>query len=455
MEKMGTRWSRGGKGYESSSAAGRAPHSPSREPKSSPADNNAAMLAACASGNLSDVKSLLDQSSNSQLTASLQDESTGQSPLMAAAEKGHIGICNLLLEQGAPWNAVDRQGQCAGNYATDNEHWDIVNLLVEFGTKSELILGASMRSMKGALPISADNGSNEDSQSEANEKKGPVEWESSTKPDYLQRNVRYNADGTLLLDDDDDAVMMDWERPLMDAHASIITSDGAKGKRVMNVGFGLGIIDTALQTYEPSLHIIIEAHPGVHAKMLADGWDKKPGVRVEFGKWQDVLPKLIAEKVELDGIFYDTYGEHYTDMEEFHEQMTKILVKPGGIYSFFNGLAPDNLFFHGVACNCVKIQLAQLGLETEFAQCQIQVKEKDWEGVRRKYWHGRETYYLPIATWSEDALIDKEKGKMGDSSSASVEDSGVEKNAAGTKEDEKHRERDGDDDGPDCKKLKA
>ena len=63
-----------------------------------------------------------------------------------------------------------------------------------------------------------------------------------------------------------------------------------------------------------------------------------------------------------------------------------------------NGLAPDNLFFHGVACNCVKIQLSHLGLETEFAQCEIQVNEKEWEGVRRKYWH-RDTYYLPIATW--------------------------------------------------------
>lgn len=435
---------------------------PTATASSSPADNNAAMIAACASGNLSDVKSLLDQSSNSQLMASLQIESTGQSPLMAAAEKGHVDICNLLLEQGAPWNAVDRKGQCAGNYATDNEHWDIVNLLVEFGTKSELILGASMRSMKGALPMSAENDNNtdqnEDSQSGTDKKKGPVEWESSTKPDYLQRNVRYNADGTLLLDDDDDAVMMEWERPLMDAHASIITSDGAKGKRVMNVGFGLGIIDTALQTYMPDLHIIIEAHPGVHAKMLADGWDKKPGVRVEFGKWQDVLPKLISEGIVLDGIFYDTYGEHYTDMEEFHEQMAKILAKPGGIYSFFNGLAPDNLFFHGVACNCVKIQLAQLGLETEFAQCQIQVKEKDWEGVRRKYWHGRETYYLPIATWSKEASIDEKKSEKG-YSSAFTEDHGEEKNAADTKDDEKVRERDGDDDGgdggPDCKKLKA
>jgi len=114
-------------------------------------NNNAAMMiAACASGNLSEVLSLLGKSSNPQLTAALQDESTGRSPLMAAAEKGHLDICNLLLEHGAPWNAVDRRGRCAGNYATDAEHWDIVNLLVEHATKAELILGASMRSMKGA-----------------------------------------------------------------------------------------------------------------------------------------------------------------------------------------------------------------------------------------------------------------------------------------------------------------
>ena len=42
-----------------------------------------------------------------------------------------------------------------------------------------------------------------------------------------------------------------------------------------------------------------------------------------------------------------------------------------------------------------------LGLDTEFAQCEIQVDEKDWEGVRRKYWHGRNTYYLPIVTWKK------------------------------------------------------
>jgi len=83
------------------------------------------------------------------------------------------------------------------------------------------------------------------------------------------------------------------------------------------------------------------------------------------------------------------------------ELVAKALHKPDGIYSFFNGLAPDNLFFHGVACNCVKIQLSHLGLDAEFASCEIQVNEKDWEGVRRKYWHGRDTYYLPIVTWKK------------------------------------------------------
>lgn len=163
----------------------------------------------------------------------------------------------------------------------------------------------------------------------------PVSHEPCTKPDYLQHKVRYNAANTLLLDDDDDAVMMEWERPLMNAHANILTHNGTKHKRVLNIGFGLGIIDTALQSHEPSLHVIIEAHPTVYEKMIRDGWDKKDNVRICFGRWQEELPKLIEEEgVEFDGIFYDTYGEHFTDLEDFHEMMAKALTKPDGIYSF-------------------------------------------------------------------------------------------------------------------------
>jgi len=58
-------------------------------------------------------------------------------------------------------------------------------------------------------------------------------------------------------------------------------------------------------------------------------------------------------------------------------------------------------------------ELAKLGLDTEFAQCQIQVSRKEWEGVRRKYWHGRDTYYLPIATWNKDALAQGDADVVG------------------------------------------
>ena len=296
-------------------------------------------------------------------------------------------------------------------------------MLVDVGTKAELILGASVR-----LARSIDGKSNNNTtmttttetttSSSTDASLGPVSHEPSTKPSYLSHtNVRYDASNELLLDDDDDAVMMEWERPIMEAHASILTNGGKRGKRILNIGFGLGIIDTALSSYGPSVHVICEAHPTVHAKMIADGWDKKPNVRICYGRWQDIMPQLIAEGMKFDGIFYDTYGEHFTDLEDFHASVIQVLDTrtsttdddddDTAVYSFFNGLAPDNLFFHGVACQCIKVQLGQLGLDAEFVQCEISsnaavTDEKTWEGVRRPYWHGRSTYYLPIITWKKE-----------------------------------------------------
>ena len=47
-------------------------------------------------------------------------------------------------------------------------------------------------------------------------------------------------------------------------------------KSVLNVGFGMGIIDTYLQEqHQPVHHIINEAHPDVYQCMLATGWVKE------------------------------------------------------------------------------------------------------------------------------------------------------------------------------------
>eukprot|EP00934_Nitzschia_sp_Nitz4_P001935 Nitzschia sp. Nitz4//scaffold43_size134323//87404//88671//NITZ4_003310-RA/size134323-augustus-gene-0.240-mRNA-1//-1//CDS//3329551981//1935//frame0 len=379
------------------SATATSTQEPPKEDAVLPVEKVRGMIDACANGDLATVQALAQE--NSQYV-SQQDLETGLSPLMAAAKVGNEELCVQLLEAGAPWNAIDRQGRCAGNYATDAEHWGVVNLLVEWGTRSELILGTLERQQR------------EMGNSILTQSVTAVDQQPSTKPDYLEQRLTYNEDKTALLDEDKDAVMMEWERPLMKAHAQVMTETG---KRVMNVGFGMGIIDGILQEYQPTLHIIIEAHPDVYQRMLRDQWDKKPNVRIFHGRWQDVMPKLIQEGIELDGVFFDTYGEHALDMEDFHGLMSQVLSKPNGIYSFFNGLAPDNLFFHGVACNVVKLQLGKIGFDAEFLQCQIQTQDdRVWEGIRRKYWHGRDVYYLPRITWNQEFLGRKTKALDGE-----------------------------------------
>ena len=62
---------------------------------------------------------------------------------------------------------------------------------------------------------------------------------------YLKQSVRYTPDGQQLLDSAEDAVMMEWERPLMRAHAEVMIPDGTapRTRDVLNIGFGMGIID--------------------------------------------------------------------------------------------------------------------------------------------------------------------------------------------------------------------
>jgi protein arginine N-methyltransferase 2 len=192
-----------------------------------------------------------------------QQDSDGKSVMMAAAANGDGPLVAELLSAGAPWNAVDRVGHCAGQYALKHGHQAVVNQLVDAGVLAEMLLGVVQRKTQRA----------QNARFAGTGREG--------KEDYLDRQVKY--DGDSLIDSDNDAVMMEWERPLMDAHAEIICEGQGD---VLNVGFGMGIVDNAIQLRKPRSHTIIEAHPDVYKKMLADGWDKKPGVRIIFGRWE-------------------------------------------------------------------------------------------------------------------------------------------------------------------------
>ena len=83
---------------------------------------------------------------------------------------------------------------------------------------------------------------------------------------YLNQKVIYTDDGRLL-DEEGNAVMMGWEIDIMEDIAKILCKN--KGK-ILNVGFGLGLIDEFIELEKPKEHWIIEAHPDVINYMKTD-----------------------------------------------------------------------------------------------------------------------------------------------------------------------------------------
>ncbi|XP_044390562.1 protein arginine N-methyltransferase 2 isoform X2 [Triticum aestivum] len=190
-------------------------------------------------------------------------DASGMTPLMRAASGGHAAAARLLLDAGAPWNALSPEGLSAGDLTSDPATYD---LLLDHALRSELILGTVARRQAAS----------------ANSSDGvPAET-------YLDSRVSFSEDR--VMDAESKAVMMEWERPLMEAHARAVCAAG--GGKVLNVGFGMGLVDQAIQRYEPEEHTIIEAHPEVYARMLKLGWGEKKNVRILFGRWQDVIPQL-------------------------------------------------------------------------------------------------------------------------------------------------------------------
>ena len=153
-----------------------------------------------------------------------------------------------------------------------------------------------------------------------------MEWitEFTQHKEYINNNIEYTVDGELL-DFEGKPVMMKWEAPIMKDAAKLICRNGG---RVLNVGFGLGLIDTYIQSHNIDEHWIIEAHPGVISKMKEDGWDKKPNVVCKFDMWQNIYKDL----PKFDGIYFDTWME---STEDFHSIIHELL-NPNGVYTYFH-----------------------------------------------------------------------------------------------------------------------
>ncbi|KOS16925.1 Arginine N-methyltransferase 2 [Escovopsis weberi] len=443
---------------------------------------------------LSTLKTLL----NERDRASVQDPTTGETPLHAAIracgpapaaagaqaaqddDQDQIGhgdgdgkeeaareILQELFFSGAIWNDVDANNETPGCVAARLGRTSLYEMCVDAGVRAELLFAvmdgyeelmsgvddetegaddAAMEEDGDEAPelVSLEQQQQQQQQGEiTDEDKGKDEEATDGKEEqeaqapafvppnadekpvtseaYLTSALTY--DDAKLLDADLNGVMMAWETDIMrrsvaallpprgDASGGGASSDGP---RVLNIGFGMGIVDGLFAERAPSVHHIIEAHPAVleHARQpgsrFGAEWERSGpadgAYRILPGRWQDVVPGLLAQGQLYDAIYFDTFGEDYAQLKLFFTEHIPGLLDQEGRFSFFNGLGADRRICYDVYTRVVEMHCADAGLDVEWEVSDVDMAALDsdgkgeWEGVRRRYWT-LDKYRLPICTF--------------------------------------------------------
>lgn len=102
----------------------------------------------------------------------------------------------------------------------------------------------------------------------------------------------------ILLKDGNLQVIMEWEKPYMEACIEALNPKGD----VLEVGFGLGYSASQIQKHHPKSHTIIECDP-IIAKKAREWAKKQSNVTIIENTWQAALPQL----KQYDAIFFNAY----------------------------------------------------------------------------------------------------------------------------------------------------
>ncbi|PYI36957.1 putative arginine N-methyltransferase [Aspergillus indologenus CBS 114.80] len=359
------------------------------------------------------------------------DHATPTTTSTAEVEKAALETVRFLLLEGAIWNDLDHNGETPGCIARRLGLREVYEALVDAGVRAELLLGRLDGFGYEALSDGDDEeeeGEDEDEEMQEGEGVQAEEQETvpelvdasaatttttateeptttttttTTNPDvtqsrYLDSGLTFQHDR--LLDQDQNGVMMAWETEIMRKSAQALLP--APGLRVLNIGHGMGIVDGFFQTQNPAAHHIVEAHPEVVAEMKRQGWHERPGVVIHEGRWQEVLPALVAEGEMFDAIYYDTFAESYADFREFFTEQVIGLLEQEGRWSFFNGMGADRQISYDVYQKVVEIDLLEAGFDADWEEFEVPTLEGEWSGVRRPYW-AIEKYRLPLCRYMD------------------------------------------------------
>jgi protein arginine N-methyltransferase 2 len=138
---------------------------------------------------------------------------------------------------------------------------------------------------------------------------------------YISSNLTFESDKITYVNSSNQTleVMMDWEDTIMSASSAYVCENGGD---ILEIGFGMGISATYIQSHTINSHTIIENHPDIITKAQAWAADKS-NVTIIEGSWFDIKDTLST----YDGLFYDTWGDlNNTDIWT----LMPSFMKPGG-----------------------------------------------------------------------------------------------------------------------------
>jgi type IV protein arginine methyltransferase len=301
-------------------------------------------------------------------------DGTAESEIEAEREAAARTV-QVLFENGAIWNDLDANNETPGCMARRLGLDKVYEIIVDAGVRAELLL--NKLDEYSLLQGNDDEDEDEDDAKEENMEGDSVNPDSIEAQDVSKENSAYLANPVTftennLVDASHNAVMMEWERPLMESHAAHLLPK--ESLRVLNIGHGMGIIDSIFQSHSPAIHHIVEAHPDVLSRMKEQGWYEKPGVVIHSGSWRDVLPKLVqgtedGQEIVFDAIFFDTFAEEYKALKEFFSEWVVQLLDSDGRFGFFNGMGADRQVCYDVY---IKVSL----LRSEFTNCHCYILHK-------------------------------------------------------------------------------
>ena len=132
------------------------------------------------------------------------------------------------------------------------------------------------------------------------------------------------------------AVMERWETPYMEHLAAIAAGTGGP---VLEIGYGMGVSCGLIRNHDPALHVVVECHPEIAARLLADHRSAVSSGRLQVavGTWQSHTNRW--RDACFGGILFDPYpltehemrGPHFDFFAEAHR-----LLQPGGVLTYYS-----------------------------------------------------------------------------------------------------------------------